>query len=155
MRFPNCEFRTRTNSIHSQRLFARFLIVMLANQTAYCLDIGAKPKPTILQNEMVAICRKLLLLLLIRRGQNRSKLKYRKSFWVRPINKKRKQQGEYANLIIYGQEVSTTQNFLKKLILSIHCQQTFLAPPASPHFGVSIFNIVLYVSFKSCHFAFT
>ena len=63
---------------------------------------------------MVAICRrKLLLLLLIRRVQKRSKLKYRKSFWVRPINKERKQQGEHANLIIYGQEVSTAQNFLK------------------------------------------
>ena len=61
---------------------------------------------------MVAICRrKLLLLLLIRRGQNRSKLKYRKSFWVRPINQKRKQQGEYANPIIYGQEVGGCWSF--------------------------------------------
>ena len=95
---------------------------------------------------MVAICRrKLLLLLLIRRRQKRSSLKYRKRFWVRPINQKRKQQGEYANLIIYGQEVGGcwsfhNTEFSQKLILSIRYQQTSLAPPGSPDFGVSIFN---------------
>ena len=61
-------------------------------------DIGAKSE--ILYNNMAVLCRrKLLLLLLIRRRQLRTKLKYRKRFWVRPINRKRKQQGEYANLI--------------------------------------------------------
>ena len=40
-----------------------------------------------------------MLLLLIRRRQLRTQVKYRKRFWVRPFNRKRKQQGDYANLI--------------------------------------------------------
>ena len=61
-------------------------------------DIGAKPK--LLYSNMAALSRrKLLLLLLIRRRQFRTKVKYRKRFWVHPINRKRKQQGEYPNLL--------------------------------------------------------
>ena len=49
---------------------------------------------------MAAICRRrLILLLLIRRGQRRAKLKYRKRYWVSTINQNRTQQGEYTNLI--------------------------------------------------------
>ena len=43
--------------------------------------------------------RRLLVLLLLRRRIQRRANKYKKRFWVRPILQKRKQQGEYANLV--------------------------------------------------------
>ena len=79
-------------------------------------DIGAKPK--LLYSNMAALSReKLLLLLLIRRRQLRTKVKYRKRFWVHPINRKWKQQREYANLI-REMQLGDHKNFFKYFRMS-------------------------------------
>ena len=45
-------------------------------------------------------------------------MKYRKRFWVRPINQKRKQQGEYANLI-REMQLGDHESFFKYFHMSL------------------------------------
>ncbi len=61
--------------------------------------------------------RRILLLLLLRRRLARKREENRKRFWVRPINRKRKQEGEYYNLV-REMQLSDHESFFKYFRMS-------------------------------------
>ena len=79
--------------------------------------------------------RRLLILMLMRRGQLRRKDKYRKRFWVRPILQQRIQQGEYFNLV-------------REMQLADH-ESSFKYCRMSPHLFENLLRLVAPMILKS------